>query len=125
MGFIALAGLACEMVVVMVVFLEEAIERARAEGRLEGLDDLRAAITEGAVDRVRPLVMTVATTFFGLLPAMAGAEAGARVMKRLAAPMVGGLISSLVLTLVLIPAIVLLWRSRAAPSTRSGSTRVQ
>jgi len=124
-GFIALAGLACEMVVVMVVFLEEAIERARAEGRLEGLDDLRAAITEGAVDRVRPLVMTVATTFFGLLPAMAGAEAGARVMKRLAAPMVGGLISSLVLTLVLIPAIVLLWRSRAAPSTRSGSTRVQ
>ncbi len=71
--------------------------------------DLKAAITEGAVDRVRPKLMTVATTMIGLLPVMIGTQTGTRVMKRIAAPMVGGLVSSTVLTLVLIPAIYLLW----------------
>ena len=72
---------------------------------------LKESITEGAVDRVRPKLMTVATTMIGLLPVMVGAETGTRVMKRIAAPMVGGLISSTILTLLIIPAVYLLWRA--------------
>jgi Cu(I)/Ag(I) efflux system membrane protein CusA/SilA len=109
-GFIALSGLAAETGVVMIVYLDEAYERFRAEGRMAGVEDLKAAITEGAVDRVRPKLMTVATTMIGLLPIMYGTETGTRVMKRIAAPMVGGLVSSTALTLVLIPAIYLLWK---------------
>ena len=109
-GFIALAGLAAETGVVMIVYLDEATSRYRAEGRLRTVDDLKAAITEGAVDRVRPKLMTVATTMIGLLPVMYGTETGTRVMKRIAAPMVGGLVSSTALTLVLIPALYLLWK---------------
>ena len=109
-GFIALAGLAAETGVVMLVYLEEAIDRFRDEGRMNSLDDLKAAIMEGAVDRVRPKLMTVATTMIGLLPIMFGTETGTRVMKRIAAPMVGGLVSSTILTLVIIPAVYLLWR---------------
>ena len=109
-GFIALAGLAAETGVVMLVYLDEALERFRAEGRLRSIADLKAAIVEGAVDRVRPKLMTVATTTIGLLPVMFGTETGTRVMKRIAAPMVGGLVSSTVLTLVILPAIYLLWR---------------
>jgi len=96
--------------VVMLVYLDETFSRWREEGRLRTLDDLKAAITEGAVDRVRPKLMTVATTMIGLLPVMYGAETGTRVMKRIAAPMVGGLVSSAVLTLVILPAIYLIWR---------------
>ncbi|MCB9762546.1 MAG: efflux RND transporter permease subunit [Alphaproteobacteria bacterium] len=109
-GFIALAGLAAETGVVMIVYLDEACARYAQEGRLRSLDDLKAAITEGAVDRVRPKLMTVATTMIGLLPVMLGSETGTRVMKRIAAPMVGGLVSSTALTLVVIPAIYLLWK---------------
>jgi Cu(I)/Ag(I) efflux system membrane protein CusA/SilA len=108
-GFIALAGLAAETGVVMLVYLDEAYERWKREGRLRSLEDLRPIIIEGAVDRVRPKLMTVATTTIGLLPIMVGTETGTRVMKRIAAPMVGGLISSTILTLVIIPAIYLLW----------------
>jgi Cu(I)/Ag(I) efflux system membrane protein CusA/SilA len=74
--------------------------------------DLRTAIIEGAVERVRPKLMTVATTLFGLLPVMYGSEAGAQVMKRIAAPMVGGLVSSTMLTLIIIPAIYDIWKRR-------------
>jgi len=109
-GFIALAGLAAETGVVMLVYLEEAIDRFQAEGRLRSQQDLKAAITEGAVDRVRPKLMTVATTMIGLMPIMFGTETGTRVMKRIAAPMVGGLLSSAILTLLIIPAVYLLWR---------------
>ncbi len=109
-GFIALAGLAAETGVVMLVYLEEAIDRFRDEGRMNNLEDLKKAIMEGAVDRVRPKLMTVATTLIGLLPIMFGTETGTRVMKRIAAPMVGGLISSTILTLIIIPAVYLLWR---------------
>jgi Cu(I)/Ag(I) efflux system membrane protein CusA/SilA len=112
-GFIALAGLAAETGVVMLVYLDEATERYRAEGRLVSQAALVRAITEGAVDRVRPKLMTVATTLIGLVPVMLGSETGARVMKRIAAPMVGGLISSTVLTLVILPAIYLLWKRLA------------
>ncbi len=114
-GFIALAGLAAETGVVMLVYLDEAFGRWRREGRLRTAADLRAAILEGAVDRVRPKLMTVATTTIGLLPIMLGTETGTRVMKRIAAPMVGGLVSSTVLTLVILPAVYYLWKR----STRS------
>ena len=109
-GFIALTGLAAETGVVMIVYLDEAYERFTRDGRMNGLHDLKAAILEGAVDRVRPKLMTVATTMIGLLPIMYGTATGTRIMKRIAAPMVGGLVSSTLLTLVLIPAIYLLWK---------------
>ncbi len=108
-GFIALAGLAAETGVVMLVYLDQTYKRWQQDGRLTALSDLEAIIIEGAVDRVRPKLMTVATTTIGLLPIMFGNETGTRVMKRIAAPMVGGLVSSTILTLVIIPAIYLLW----------------
>jgi Cu(I)/Ag(I) efflux system membrane protein CusA/SilA len=114
-GFIALAGLAAETGVVMLVYLDESYARHVREGRMRSYEDLKAAVAEGAVDRVRPLVMTVATTLIGLLPIMIGNETGTRVMKRIAAPMVGGLVSSAVLTLVVLPAVYLLWKSRSLP----------
>ena len=109
-GFIALAGLAAETGVVMLVYLDETYTRWKTEGRLKTVADLKAIITEGAVDRVRPKIMTVATTTIGLLPIMFGTETGTRVMKRIAAPMVGGLVSSTILTLVILPAIYLLYK---------------
>ena len=111
-GFIALAGLAAETGVVMLVYLDETLGRWKKDGRLKNIADLKAVITEGAADRVRPKLMTVATTTFGLLPIMFGSETGARVMKRIAAPMVGGLVSSTVLTLVILPAVYLVWKRR-------------
>jgi Cu(I)/Ag(I) efflux system membrane protein CusA/SilA len=113
-GLIALAGLAAETGVVMLVYLDEAWHRWDREGRLVDLGAMKGAITEGAVDRVRPKLMTVTSTLLGLLPIMFGTETGVRVMKRIAAPMVGGLVSSTLLTLVIIPAVYLLWRQREA-----------
>jgi Cu(I)/Ag(I) efflux system membrane protein CusA/SilA len=112
-GFIALAGLAAETGIVMLAYLDEAYKRRKAEGRLRTLDDLYDGIIEGAVLRVRPKLMTVATTIIGLLPIMAGNvfEPGSQVMQRIAAPMVGGLISATVLTLLIIPAIYMVWKS--------------
>jgi len=104
-GFIALVGLAAETGVVMLVYLEEAYRRYGREGRLTGLSGLHSAIMEGAVERVRPKLMTVATTMIGLLPLMIGHGTGSQVMKRMASPMIGGLISSTILTLIIIPAI--------------------
>ena len=112
-GFIALAGLAAETGIVMLVYLDESCRRHLREGRMNSLEDLRAAISEGAVERVRPLLMTVATTLIGLLPIMFGTETGIRVMKRIAAPMVGGLISSTLLTLIVLPAVYYLWKGRS------------
>ncbi len=104
-GLIAVAGLAAETGVVMQVYLDEATARYRREGRLTSKAQLHRALEEGAVDRVRPKLMTVFTTLIGLLPVMVGTETGAEVMKRIATPMVGGLISSTLLTLVVIPAL--------------------
>ncbi len=109
-GFIALVGLAAETGVVMLVYLGGSFNRYRAEGRMRSVMDLKGSIMEGAVERVRPILMTVATTIIGLLPIMFGTETGTRVMKRIAAPMVGGLISSTVLTLIVLPALYLLWK---------------
>ncbi|MDX1419390.1 MAG: CusA/CzcA family heavy metal efflux RND transporter [Rubricoccaceae bacterium] len=104
-GLIAVAGLAAETGVVMHVYLDEAVRRYRREGRLRSRADLDAALEEGAVDRLRPKLMTVLTTTFGLLPIMIGTGVGAEVMQRIAAPMVGGLVTSTVHTLVMIPAL--------------------
>jgi Cu(I)/Ag(I) efflux system membrane protein CusA/SilA len=111
-GIIALAGVAAETGVVMIIFLDEAYERWQREGRLRSLADLRQAIIEGAVQRVRPKMMTASAILIGLLPIMWSHGAGADVMKRIAAPMIGGMVSSTLLTLVVIPALYALWRGR-------------
>ena len=128
-GFIALAGLAAETGVVMLVYLDESYHRRQSDGRLHAVADLQEAIIEGAVERVRPKLMTVATTLIGLLPVMWGTETGSEVMKRIAAPMVGGLVSSTVLTLVIIPVVYEIWkrlelRHVAAPSDHSAVEEV-
>ena len=110
-GFIALAGLATETGIVMLVYLDEVFKRKKAENQMNTAADLHAAIVEGAVDRVRPKIMTVATTLIGLLPVMYGNGAGSQIMKRIAAPMVGGLISSTIMTLIIIPVIYDLWKT--------------
>ena len=110
-GFIALAGLATETGIVMLVYLDEVFYRQKAAGKMNTLSDLHAAIIEGAVERVRPKIMTVATTLIGLLPVMVGSGAGSQIMKRIAAPMVGGLVSSTVMTLIIIPVIYDLWKT--------------
>lgn len=104
-GLIAVAGLAAETGVVMHVYLDEAVARWRREGRLTSVAHLKAALEEGAVDRVRPKLMTVFTTIIGLIPIMIGTGTGAEVMQRIATPMVGGLVTSTVHTLVMIPAL--------------------
>jgi Cu(I)/Ag(I) efflux system membrane protein CusA/SilA len=108
-GFIALAGVAAETGVVMLIYLDHAYARLAAqratEGRPFSVTDLYAAIMEGAVERVRPKMMTVTAIMAGLLPIMWNTGTGADVMQRIAAPMIGGMVSSTVLTLVVIPAI--------------------
>jgi len=111
-GFIALAGLAAETGVVMLVYLDNAYTTRSREGRMTSVEKLHDAILEGTVERVRPILMTVSTTIIGLLPIMFGTETGSQVMKRITAPMVGGLISSTLLTLILIPAVYDLWKGR-------------
>ena len=108
-GFIALAGVAAETGVVMLIYLDHAWETSKARRAAEGgeptIADLYAAIMEGAVERVRPKMMTVVAIMAGLLPIMWGSGTGSEVMRRIAAPMVGGMISSTILTLIVIPAI--------------------
>jgi Cu(I)/Ag(I) efflux system membrane protein CusA/SilA len=111
-GIIALAGVAAETGVVMIVYLDEAFHRHQREGKLRNLHDLFEAITEGAVQRVRPKVMTVMCIFAGLLPLMWAHGSGADVMRRIAAPMIGGVITSTILTLEIVPAIYSFWRQR-------------
>jgi len=116
-GFIALAGVAAETGVIMLIYLDHAWEAEKQKSALAGrradAEDLYAAVMEGAVERVRPKMMTVVAIMAGLLPIMWGTGTGSEVMSRIAAPMVGGMISSTVLTLVVIPAIYALvkqWR---------------
>jgi Cu(I)/Ag(I) efflux system membrane protein CusA/SilA len=106
-GIIALAGLDAETGVVMLLYLDTSYERFKREGRMQNVSDLRAAIHDGAVKRIRPKTMTVATTTIGLLPIMFGTGAGADVMKRMAAPMVGGLVTSFLMELLIYPVIFL------------------
>ena len=114
-GFIALAGVAAELGVILLVFLEEAVSRFEREGRLRTRKDLLAAVREGAGLRVRPIMMTVTSTIVGLLPIMWGSGTGSETMRRIAAPMVGGLVSATVLTLIVIPVLFALVRSRGLP----------
>ncbi len=118
-GFIALAGVAAETGVVMLIYLDQAWERIRAqraaEGRSASVQDLYAAVMEGAVERVRPKMMTVVAIMAGLLPIMWSTGAGSEVMRRIATPMVGGMISSTLLTLVVIPAIYALVKQASLP----------
>ncbi|KAA3608833.1 MAG: efflux RND transporter permease subunit [Calditrichaeota bacterium] len=111
-GFIALAGIAAETGVVMLLYIDNAFKDWKNRGKMNSISDLREAVIHGAVERVRPKLMTVSTTIAGLLPIMWGMGTGSQVMKRIAAPMVGGLVSSTILTLIVIPVIYFMWKER-------------
>ncbi|UZE95318.1 efflux RND transporter permease subunit [Alkalimarinus alittae] len=114
-GFIALAGVAVEIGVLMLVYLNQSYERIRhdvaKEGRPLTKADVRQAVLEGAGLRVRPIMMTVFAIVIGLVPIMMGSGTGSEVMQRIAGPMIGGMISTVLLTLLVIPAIYTLWKS--------------
>jgi len=124
-GFIALAGVAVEIGVVKLVYLQQALARrarlAEAERRSLVREDLAQAVIDGALLRVRPITMTIAALFAGLLPIMLGSGTGSEVMRRIAAPMVGGMISVMLLTLVMIPATWLLWQRARLGRVEAGS----
>ena len=109
-GIIALAGVDAETGVIMLLYLDQAYDKWRKDGRMRTIADLREAISEGAVKRIRPKIMTVMAILFGLLPIMWSHGAGADVMKRIAAPMIGGVLSSFLLELIVYPAIYEVWR---------------
>lgn len=111
-GFIALAGLAAETAVIMLLFLDLSYKKLKASGEPITKEKLYDAVVEGAVMRVRPKMMTVMTTILGLVPIFWEQGIGSSVMRRLATPMVGGLVSSLILTLLVIPAIYAIWKGR-------------
>ncbi len=113
-GLIALAGLDAETGVVMLLYLDHAWDKFRAAGRMNSMDDLHSAVIEGAVQRIRPKIMTICAILFGLLPIMWSptTQSGADVMKRIAAPMIGGVVTSGILELLLYPVIYVLWRKR-------------
>jgi copper/silver efflux system protein len=116
-GLIALAGLDAETGVVMLLYLDLAWEKHAAAGRMNSMNDLYAAVKEGAVQRIRPKIMTVCAILFGLLPIMWSptTQAGADVMKRIAAPMIGGVLTSAILELLIYPVVFVLWRRRHLP----------
>lgn len=111
-GFIALAGVAVEIGVLMLVYLNQAFAdiQKRKEDKLT-LEDLKDSIIQGALLRIRPIIMTVSAIIAGLLPIMLGSGTGSEVMRRIAAPMVGGMFSATILTLLVIPAVYLLWKA--------------
>lgn len=111
-GFIALAGVAAEFGVVMLVYLDYAVKNYRDKGRLNSLADLQQAIIEGAVQRLRPKTMTVAVIIAGLVPIMLGSGTGSEIMRRIAAPMIGGMITAPLLSLIIIPVVYLLWKKK-------------
>jgi copper/silver efflux system protein len=116
-GFIALAGVAAETGVIMLIYLDHAYKDGIKAGKMTSLPDLYAAVVHGAVERVRPKMMTVTAIMAGLLPIMWGTGTGSEVMRRIAAPMIGGMVSSTILTLIVIPVIYYLWRARSIGNT--------
>jgi len=116
-GFIALAGVAVETAIVMLLYLNLSWEKrrklAQAENRQLTRDDIEEAVFEGAVLRVRPKVMTVATIFAALIPIMYGTGTGSEIMQRIAAPMIGGMVTATLLTLLVIPSIFVIWKMLA------------
>ena len=121
-GLIALAGLDAETGVIMLLYLDHAWEKFRAAGRMNSANDLLASIKEGAVERIRPKIMTVCAILFGLLPIMWSpvTQAGADVTKRIATPMVGGVITSAVLELLIYPVLFFLWKVRLLSRRKQG-----
>ena len=117
-GIIALAGLYAETATVLLLYLDVSVKELRARGALTDRAALAGAVEQGAVQRVRPVLMTIATDVVGLLPIMWSAGAGADVMKRIAAPLVGGVVTSGIFVLVVIPVVYYLWRSRGLPRDR-------
>lgn len=109
-GIIALAGVDAEIGIVMLLYLDLAYERWKREGRMNSIGDLEAAVIEGAVQRVRPQIMTVLAILMGLLPIMWSSGTGSDVMKRIAAPMVGGIVTTFILGLLIYPAIYVIWK---------------
>jgi Cu(I)/Ag(I) efflux system membrane protein CusA/SilA len=111
-GIIALLGVDAETGIFMLMYLDMSYDDAKAKGRMRTAGDLKEAILEGAVKRIRPKMMTVLTTFIGLLPIMwsQSSESGADLMQRIAAPMVGGIFTSFIMELVIYPAIFFLWK---------------
>ncbi|MCG7868149.1 MAG: efflux RND transporter permease subunit, partial [Candidatus Thiodiazotropha taylori] len=114
-GFIALAGIATEFGVVMLIYINSAIKRYQEAGQLNDRQELKAAIIEGAALRVRPKAMTVLVVVIGLMPIMLSDGAGSEVMQRIAAPVIGGMLTAPLLSLFVIPALVLLIRRRSLP----------
>ncbi|MFQ5495240.1 MAG: efflux RND transporter permease subunit, partial [Phycisphaerae bacterium] len=129
-GLIALAGLDAETGMVMLLYLHNSYDKRKAEGRMNNLADLKEAIHEGAVLRIRPKTMTVMTTMMGLVPIMIGSQTGSDVMKRMAAPMFGGLLTSFTMELLIYPVIFLVakqfevWRSQRRAPQPEGSRSV-
>ena len=117
-GFIALAGVAAEFGVVMLLYLDNTIEQFRQAGRLTGRAALHQAIVEGALLRIRPKIMTVSVIIAGLLPILLSQGAGADVMKRIAAPLVGGMVTAALLSLFLIPVVYSLWYGKNLPERK-------
>ena len=122
-GFIALAGVSVEIGVVMLVYLNQALQRqtdmAEQAGHALTREDIRSAVVEGALLRIRPIMMTVAAIIAGLLPIMLGSGTGSEVMRRIAAPMVGGMVSATLLTLIIIPSVFLIWKQRTLTGRQS------
>jgi len=111
-GFIALAGVAAEIVSIMLTYLDQAYKKAVKEGEMESLTDLRAAIYKGTALRIRPIMMTVLSVVIGMLPILWGTGTGSEVMQRIAAPMIGGMISTTILGLLVVPTLYYLWKGR-------------
>ncbi|KJS02321.1 MAG: cation transporter [Desulfobulbaceae bacterium BRH_c16a] len=118
-GIIALAGLDAETGVIMLLYLDLAYAKWKKEGRLNSVQDLKDAIMHGAVQRIRPKIMTVSVILAGLIPIMFSHGTGSDVMKRIAAPMVGGVVTSTILELIIYPAIFLIWKSRALKKVKT------
>jgi len=124
-GLIALAGLDAETGVVMLLYLDHAWDKFHNAGRMNSMNDLHAAVVEGAVQRIRPKIMTICAILFGLMPIMWSptTQSGADVMKRIAAPMIGGVITSGILELLLYPVIYVFWRKRHLATPLAASER--
>ena len=117
-GFIALAGVAAEFGVVMLLYLDNAVDRSRGAGTLQDRVSLHEAVMEGALLRIRPKIMTVSVIIAGLLPILLGQGTGADVMKRIAAPLVGGMVSAALLSLIMIPVAYAYWHEKRLPPGR-------
>jgi Cu(I)/Ag(I) efflux system membrane protein CusA/SilA len=124
-GFIALAGVATEIGVVMIVYLDEAWKNLKKNDPKPTYGALMEAVRDGATQRVRPVMMTFFAVFAGLLPIMWSHGTGALAMKRIAAPMVGGMVSTTILTLLIVPLVYFLWRSRGVEVPRAEATPVR